>query len=268
MNEIRAERRELMGGLAKGLKVLLAFDQQNPNQTLSEIAHVTGLSPAVTRRCLMTLEDLGYIGRDRRNFFLKPRVLDLSAAYLSALNVERLAMTHLTDLANATHDSASLTVLDGHDIVYLARASTRTILRLEANVGSRFPAFATSMGRVLMAALPDEEIRRRLAASELMPLTDKTETDPGRLFAAIQEARRDGYSVVEDELAYGVVALAVPVIDPMGRTVAAVNSSGHSKRTHKDDMVRDRLDSVREVGKRISDELRRLPQSLRLLSAG
>jgi IclR family pca regulon transcriptional regulator len=214
----------------------------------------------------MTLHNLGYVGRDGRSFFLMPRVLDLSAAYLTALNVDKLVMPHLTDLANETQDSAALTVLEGNDVLYLARASARTILRLEANVGSRFPAFATSMGRVLMADLPEDEIRHRLARAQLTPLTDNTETDPDKLFALIRQAKIDGYSAVEDELAYGVVALAVPVRDPAGRTIAAVNSSGHSRRSHKKELIRERLDLLRRVSHCIADEFARLPQSIRLLT--
>jgi IclR family pca regulon transcriptional regulator len=260
-----SERRESMDGLEKGIRVLRAFDETHPALTLSEVAQTAELSAAVARRCLLTLEALGYVGRRHRRFFLRPRILDLGAAYLGSLNVERLSIGHLTDLASKTGDAASLTVLDGTDIVYLARASTRSLLRLEAHVGSRFPAYATAMGRVLLAARSDAVVRSLLSAFELTALTDKTETNPKRIATLVAAARRDGYAAVEDELAYGVVSLAVPVLDENGQTIAAINSSSHSKKITKNALVRERLSQLRETSANISAELRRLPATALLL---
>jgi IclR family pca regulon transcriptional regulator len=163
------------------------------------------------------------------------------------MNIEMLTKTYLEDLARQTGDSAALTVLDGAQIVYVARTSVRTLMRLEAHVGSRFPAYPTSMGRVLLAGLSAERLEKYFASEQFVPLTSHTVTDPV------------GYSAVEDELAYGVVAVAVPVYDQSQRVVAALNTSSHSKRISKAKLVRERLALLQELSAQISRELLRVP---------
>jgi len=248
-----------MGGLAKGLLVIRAFGRESRGLSLSEVASLTDLPAATARRCLLTLEELGYVTRSGRLFLLRPKVLELGAAYLQAMDVETLTRTHLTDLANRTGDSAALTVLDGVEIVYIARASVRTLLRLEAHVGSRFPAYPTSMGRVLLSGLSREGLARYFDQVTLDPLTPRTVTAKAKLVGLIDACRRVGYAAVEDELAYGVVAVAVPVFDDSGRVVAALNSSGHSKKISKAELVRQRLGTLRDVSQQISRELRSVP---------
>lgn len=252
-------RRETMGGLAKGLDVIRAFTREQPALTLSQVAATAGLTPAAARRCLHTLEELGYVTRRDRSFLLRPKVLELGAAYLESMNIETVTGTLLEDLARQTGDSAALAVLDGAEIVYVARASVRTLLRLEAHVGSRLPAYCTSMGRVLLAGLPPARVRDFLATASLPALTEHTATDPKRLERIVDECRRNGYAAVEDELAYGVVALAVPVFDAAGRVVAALNSSSHSRKTSKARLVRERLAMLQDVSRQISRELAQLP---------
>jgi len=251
-----AARREVMGGLAKGLEVIRAFTRDHAALTLSEVAEAAGLPAATARRCLHTLEDLGYVMRTGRSFVLRPKVLELGAAYLESMNIEALTKTYLEDLAHQTGDSAALTVLDDLEIVYVARASVRTLLRLEAHVGSRLPAYATSTGRVLLAGLTPEHLTQYFARAKLVALTERTVTDPAKLRRLVDECRDEGYSAVEDELAYGVVAVAVPVFDQAGTVVAALNSSGHSKRISKAKLVRERLKMLQDVSRRISTELR------------
>src|SRR5881227_3749987 len=214
---ITPARREAMGGLAKGLAVIRAFSREHAARTLTDIARSAGIPAATARRCLLTLEELGYVTRNARSFLLRPKVLQLGAAYLESMNIEQLTKTHLEELARNTSDSAALCVLDGCDTVYVARASVRTLLRLEAHVGSRFPAHATSTGRVLLAGLSPERLHRYFQTAKLQALTERTVTDPQKLRALIEDCRRNGYAVVEDELAYGVVALAVPVLDKQRR---------------------------------------------------
>jgi IclR family transcriptional regulator, pca regulon regulatory protein len=252
-------RREVMGGLAKGLDVIRAFTQGAPSLTLSEIAIRAALPAATARRCLLTLSELGYVMQSGRNFLLRPKVLELGAAYLESMNVETLTKTYLEDLASQTGDSAALTVLDGTEIVYIARASVRTLLRLEAHVGSRFPAFATSTGRVLLAGLSPERLQHYWQTATISPLTDQTVTDRSKLNKLIDECRRLGYSAIEDELAYGVVAVAVPVFDQARRVVAALNSSSHSKRMTKTKLIRERVPKLRQISAQISQELSRVP---------
>jgi IclR family pca regulon transcriptional regulator len=254
-----APRREVMGGLAKGLNVIRAFTRESASLTLSEVAVHAKLPAATARRCLLTLVELGYVVQSGRNFLLRPKVLELGAAYLESMNIESVTKTHLEDLARQTGDSAALTVLDGTEIVYVARASVRTLVRLEAHVGSRFPAYPTSMGRVLLAGLSPERLRRYFEEAELTTLTDRTVTDRAKLRKLIDECRRAGYSAVEDELAYGVVAVAVPVFDQAQRVVAALNSSSHSKKITKTKLVRERLAMLKEISAQISRELNRVP---------
>jgi IclR family pca regulon transcriptional regulator len=257
--KLSSPRREAMGGLSKGLAVIRAFTREHAALSLSDIARSTRMPAATARRCLLTLEELGYVTRSGRSFVLRPKVLELGAAYLDSMDIERLTKTHLEELARKTSDSAALCVLDGAEIVYVARTSVRTLLRLEAHVGSRFPAHATSMGRVLLAGLGPEHLDRYLATAKLTALTDLTVTNPARLRQLIDDCRRTGYSAVEDELAYGVVALAVPVFDQRQRVVAALNSSSHSKRITKAKLVRERLGMLQTVSAQITADLAHLP---------
>ena len=255
----KTRRREAMGGLAKGLEVIRAFTHDSPSLTLSEIASRAGLPPATARRCLLTLAECGYVMQLGRDFLLRPKVLELGAAYLDSMNIEVLTRTYLEDLASQTGDSSALTVLDRNDIVYVARASARTLMRLEAHVGSRFPAYPTSMGRVLLAGLSPQRLEKYLAEAEITPLTERTVTDRVKLRSLIEECRRVGYSAVEDELAYGVVAVAVPVFDKARRVVAALNSSSHSKKMTRAKLVKERVPLLQKVSAQISRELHRVP---------
>jgi IclR family pca regulon transcriptional regulator len=248
-----------MGGLAKGLAVIRAFTREHAALSLSEIARDAHIPAATARRCLLTLEELGYVTRNGRDFLLRPKVLELGAAYLESMNIEQVTKNHLEELARNTADSAALCVLDGSEIVYVARASVRTLLRLEAHIGSRFPAHATSTGRVLLAGVSPERLQRYFESAKLEALTERTVTDPAKLRSLIEETRRSGYSAVEDELAYGVIALAVPVFDHRGRVVAALNSSSHSRRTTRARLVRDRLAMLQQVSRQISADLATVP---------
>jgi IclR family pca regulon transcriptional regulator len=248
-----------MGGLAKGLEVIRAFQRDSPALTLSQIAECAGLPAATARRCLHTLEELGYVTHSGRLFLLRPKVLELGAAYLDSMDIEALTRTLLESLAARTGDSAALSVLDGSDIMYVARASVRTLVRLEARVGSRFPAYPTSMGRVLLAGQNAERLRRYFEETTFTALTKHTLIDPAKLARRIEECRRLGYSAVEDELAYGVVAVAVPVFDASRRVVAALNSSSHSRKFTRLELVRERVGMLEEVSREISGELRRFP---------
>jgi IclR family pca regulon transcriptional regulator len=185
--------------------------------------------------------------------------LELGGAYLESMNIEALTQTVLEDLARQTGDSAALTVLDGAEIVYVARASVRTLIRLEAHVGSRLPAYATSMGRVLLGGLNRQRLADYFDKVPLVRLTDRTVVERKKLESLVQEARKAGFAAVEDELAYGVVAVAVPVFDAAHRVVAALNSSSHSRKFTKARLVRERLPMLRQASAQISRELGRVP---------
>jgi IclR family pca regulon transcriptional regulator len=251
--------RELITSLARGIDVIRAFGADKPALALVDVARITGLSPATARRCLRTLEVLGYVGRRDKRFMLKPRVLELAASYLNSISIEELCRSHLQEVVTQTEDSSSLCVLDGDDIVYLAHVATKRLFRIEASVGARYPAYPTSMGRVLLAHLPPERLERYLNETRFVALTDRTETDPVRLRAHIEAAGRDDYAAVEDELAYGVVAIAVPVFDTQGVCVAAINCSAHSKEINKAALVAQRLTLLRATACKITASLRHFP---------
>ena len=250
--------REKIEGLARGLSVIRAFSAAGPSCTLTEISNVTGLSPAAVRRCLHTLEDLGYAGRSGRQFFLRPRVLDLGAAYLDSVNSETLATDYLQDVVEASGHSSSLATLDETDIVYLAHAGARRPLRIEAGIGTRYPAYTTSMGRVMLAALSRAELRAVLVASEPKKLTRHTVTDLQQLADLIKAAHEEGYAMVEDQLAIGIMSIAVPVKDQAGRVVAAINCSAQTGETTQRALKRF-LPILNETSARITHVIRYFP---------
>jgi len=252
-------RREVMGGLAKGLGVLRTFSRTRPHMTLSEIAARAGLPAATARRCLNTLEELGYVTRNGRQFLLRPRVLEIGAVYLDSMDIDSLTRTHLEEIAHETGDSAAVSVLSGTNIVYVARASARTLVRLEAHVGSQFPAHATSMGRVLLAGLSPESLATYFSKAKLESLTPKTVTNRAELEKILTDVRRNGYAVVEEELALGVVSLAVPITDSKGRVVAALNISSHARQSNAATLVSSHLATLQRVSKAISAELIHIP---------
>jgi IclR family pca regulon transcriptional regulator len=258
--------RETIAGLARGLAVIRAFSVAGAAGTLTEIANITGLSPAATRRCLHTLEELGYAGRVGRQFFLRPRVLELSAAYLDGVNAEALAGDYLQEIVEASGHSSSLAMLDGTDVVYLAHAGARRALRIEANIGARYPAYATSLGRVLMADLSDDELRGLLVASRPAKLTRRTATDIDQLMAAVAAARASGYAIVEDQLAIGVFSIAVPVRNPRGDVVAAINCSAQSGAVTEKALKRF-LPVLQETSARITAAIRFFPALARPVGA-
>jgi IclR family pca regulon transcriptional regulator len=210
--------------LHRGLAVIRCFDSAHAAMTLSEIAVRAGLARAVARRLLLTLEHLGYARRQGRQFSLTPRILELGFSYLSSLDVALLAQPFMEQVAHAIDESCSLAVLDAHDIVYVQRVAVRKVMTITLGIGARLPAFCTSMGRVLLAGLGDEELERWLRALKAQPRTAFTLTERHALRAAVQRARSQGYAYVEQELQEGLCSLAVPVRDARGRVIAALNT--------------------------------------------
>jgi IclR family pca regulon transcriptional regulator len=242
--------------LERGLAVIRCFSAERPRLTLSELARQTGLSRAAARRSLITLQTLGYVGNDERQFYLTPRVLTLGYAYLSSLSVADVAQSHLTDLANEVHESCSASVLDGFDIVYVARAATKRIMTISLSVGTRLPAHATSMGRVLLAALRDEQLDTYLEKATLVPLTERTIVDRDRLRAEVERTRTRGWCLVDQELEDGVRSIAVPLHDAGGRVVAAANTSAHATRVPLTTLQKSFLPKLRDCAAAIDAELR------------
>ncbi len=216
---------------ARGLEVIRSFSGEAPAQTLSEVAERAGLTRAGARRILLTLQTLGYVVTDGRQFRLTPRILDLGFAYLSSMPIWSLAEPVMESLVAEVKESSSAAALDGTDIVYVMRVPTHKIMRISLAVGSRLPAYCTAMGRMLLADLPEEDVKRRIAHSELKALTKHTITDSDLLFAKILQARKQGWCLVNQELEEGLIALAAPLVNRAGRTVAALNISGQVNRT-------------------------------------
>lgn len=211
--------------LGRGLSVIEAFDADNEAMTLSDVARRTGLTRATARRFLLTLVDLGYMRTDGRLFSLTPQVLRLGHAYLSAMGLPQIAQPHLAGLSAELGESVSVAILDGTDIVYVARVATRRIMTVGITVGTRFPAYATSMGRVLLAALDEPRLDDVLKRSDLRALTERTIVDPSELRAELGRVREQGFSLVDQELEVGLRSLAAPLVGADGTVVAAVNVS-------------------------------------------
>lgn len=216
---------------ARGLEVIRSFHAQAPQQTLSEVAQRSGLSRAGARRILLTLQALGYVEGDGKHYALTPRILDLGFAYLSSMPIWNLAEPVMESLVAQVKESCSAAVLDATDIVYVMRVPTHKIMRLTLGVGSRLPAFCTSMGRVLLADLPQDDLLKRLQASDRQARTKHTVTDLDALLAKVAQVRRQGWCIVNQELEEGLISLAAPITNRAGRTVAALNLSGQANRT-------------------------------------
>ncbi|MGO6685601.1 IclR family transcriptional regulator [Rhizobium leguminosarum] len=214
---------DFVSGFARGLKVIEAFGETRQRLSIAEAAKLTELDRATVRRSLLTLAELGYADYDGKFFTLTPKILRLGHAYLSATPLPALLQPHLDHLSEKAGQSASASVLDGTDIVYIARASQRRVMSINLTPGSRLPAYCASMGRVLLAALPESEARKILARSELKQNTPNTKTDPDELIAEFRRVRAEGYAIIDQELEIGLCSIAVPVDNDRGETVAAIN---------------------------------------------
>ena len=221
---------DFVQSLARGLAVIRAFDVEHPELNLSEVARRADISPAAARRFLRTLETLGYVRADGRSFALTPRVLELGFSYLSALSLPEVMQPHLERLSREVGESVSAAVLAGTDIVYVARVPTRRIMMVGITIGTRFPAYATSMGRVLLAAMPAPDRAEVLAASELTAMTPRTLADVESLSDELQRVRDQGWAIVDGELEAGLRSAAAPIKGRDGRIVAAINVSTSASR--------------------------------------
>lgn len=247
---------EFVQSLERGLAVIRAFGADHPELTLSEVAKQTGLTRAAARRFLHTLVELGYMRTDGRRFALRPRILELGYAYLSSLSLPEMALPHLERLVAQVHESSSMSVLDGDEVVYVARVATKRIMTVAISVGTRFPAYATSMGRVLLAGQSDDWLDGYLLSAELRRLTPHTVAEPARLRGQLATIRQQGYALVDQELEEGLRSIAVPVRGPDGRVLAAVNVSAHASRRTPEEMCQHLLPPLRATAQAIEADLR------------
>jgi IclR family transcriptional regulator, pca regulon regulatory protein len=248
---------EFVQSLERGLAVIRAFDAEHPELTLSDVARSTGLTRAAARRFLLTLVELGYVRTDGRLFGLRPRILELGYAYLSSLSLPEVAQPHLEALVAEVHESCSVSLLDGHDIVYVARVPTKRIMTVAISVGTRFPAYATSMGRVLLAHQPAEWLDGYLKTVELVALTPRTVTDPAKLRSTLTRIRNQGFAVVDQELEEGLRSMAVPIRDGAGTVVAAMNVSARTSRGSSEAIRRELLPPLQAAATELEADLSR-----------
>lgn len=247
---------DFVQSLERGLAVIRAFDETRPELTLSDVARATGLTRAAARRFLLTLIDLGYVRTDGRLFALRPRILELGYAYLSSLSLPEVAQPHMEELVAKVHESCSVSVLDGTDVVYVARVPTRRIMTVAISVGTRFPAFATSMGRVLLAAQSNDRIEDYLSSGVVQQYTSFTVTDADKLRAVLAKVRMQGYCLVDQELEKGLRSIAVPIHDSDGTVIAAMNVSLHVSGGTAEEIRRDILPQLRATAAEIEQDLR------------
>lgn len=250
---------EFVEALAKGLTILQGFDAAHPEMTLSEIARRAGLSPAAARRSLITLQSMGYVGQTNKRFHLRPRVMSLGSAFYFSARIDEVLLPELRQLVGRFGDASSVATLDGHDVLYLAHHSEQRARRATAVFGARYPAHATSLGRILLAGLPEDEFEAYMTDLEPVALTRKTVTDKTELRRLIEEVRVQDWSTTVDQLDYGITALSVPVRGQNGRTVAALNSSGYSGMLTEEAIVVERLEEMRAAAARIAATLTRFP---------
>ncbi len=250
---------EYLSTLERGLAVLRSFNQNNPEMQLSEVAAITDLSPAVARRCLNTLVQLGYVAKHGRRFLLRPEVLVFGSAFMSSMNLETVALPALQRLRDETGDSSSMAVLSGHEILYVAHVSTNRHIRVSANVGTRFPLHATSLGKVLLAFQGEAAIEAYLRSAVLTQFTERTITDVAALRERLAQTRARGFDSALDELDYGIVSVAVPVFDKDQRVPCAINCSTTTSRISQEELIAARVPLLQQAAREIRAALLKHP---------
>lgn len=246
---------DFVQSLARGLAVIRAFDGARPELGLSEVSRATGLTRATARRLLRTLVRLGYVRQDGNRFSLRPRVLELGYSYLSALSLPELGQPHMETLVAEVNESSSIAVLDDVDIIYVARVPTSRIMSITIAVGTRLPAYATSMGRVLLAGLDPDALEDRLSRMEIPPLTPTTVEDVDALRSELERVRMQAWAAVDEELELGVRSVAVPIREASGTVCAAMNVSVHASRMTMQDLQKQVLPSLLRAATAIEAEL-------------
>lgn len=242
-----------MTSLARGLSVLEAFTQESPQMTISQLSNKTGLSRAAVRRCLYTLAKLGYAGaEDGQRYSLRPKMLTLSHTYTVSNTLSSAAQPILERMSAQLKESFSVATLDGDEIVYIARTQVSRVMSVDLHVGSRLPAYCTSMGRVLIASQPPDEVERYLSRVDLKPFTSRTVNSVDKLRSMLRNVRRNGYAMCDQEFEMGLRSIAVPVYAPSGKVIATVNLSGNAQRMPMLDMQTQYLPHLRAAANELS----------------
>ncbi len=238
---------DFIGGFAKGLRVIEAFGEDKARLSIADIAKITGLDRATARRCLLTLSELGYAEYDGKYFMLLPKILRLGYAYLSATPLPTIIQPHLDQLSEIVGESASASVLDGTEIVYIARAAQMRVISINLAAGSRLPAYCASMGRVLLASLDPAEARTLLERTDLQQRTPFTLTDPELLLEELERIRAQGYAINNQELELGLRSIAIPIFNHRGAVVAALNIGAPIAHVEVSDLIQRILPAMLKV---------------------
>lgn len=247
---------DFMTSLARGLAVVQAFQERKRQLTIAQISHRTEIPRAAVRRCLHTLIKLGYATSDGRTYSLLPKVLTLGHAYVSSTPLAVSAQPYLDRMSEQLHEACNMATLEGSDILYIARsATTQRLISVDLSVGGRLPAYCTSMGRILLAALDDASLQDYLARVELQPKTRKTLVDKTQLLACLQQVRQQGWCIVDQELEQGLRSIAVPVYDASGQVLAALNVSTHAGRVSRTDLEQRFLPIMLAASRDLGDQL-------------
>jgi len=259
---IGADNKDYVTSLARGLVVIRCFDKDSCKLSLTEVARHTNLARATARRFLHTLHALGYVETDGKLFWLSPKVLKLGFAYLNSQPLVELIQPYIREVSDKTCESCSVSVLDLPDIVYIARNITKQIMTVSLHIGTRLPAISTSMGRVLLAAMPDAEIENFIKSISIKKHTKHTLIKYTSILDDILMARKQGYSVVSQELEIGLCSVSVPILNKKGKTLAAINISSQSQKMDKKRLKEELIPNLQAAAKKISDVL---PTDERLL---
>ena len=237
MTDTRSGDPDFMTSLERGLQVIRAFSEHRHHLTISQVSQTTGLSRAAARRCLYTLNKLGYVGEDDKRYFLRPLVLTLGHSYLASTPLATLAQPCLDQVSEQLGESCSVAVLDGDDIVYICRSAEKRIISINLLVGTRLPAYCTSMGQVLLAQLPDDALDAYLDRVRLVARTARTTTTATKLRKLLKTVRESGHALLDQELEEGLRSIAVPVRGANGSVLAAMNVSAHASRVSLNEML-------------------------------
>lgn len=249
---------DFIEALARGLEVITAFRPGRPEMTLADLAAATGLARPTVRRVLLTLAELGYVRACERGYTLTPRVLDLGVAYVRSTGLWDVARPHLERLVERTHESCSIAQLDGSDIVYVARVAVPKIVALSVQIGTRFPAASTSLGKVQLAALAPDELERVLAEPSRSGLTPRSAPTPAERDAELREVRARGWALTDEQLAPGIRSVAAPLRDGEGWVIAGVNVNCHAAETSLETLLEHHLPLLLQTAGDISADFARL----------
>tara|TARA_R110000824_G_scaffold288508_2_gene476512 strand:+ start:82172 stop:82978 length:807 start_codon:yes stop_codon:yes gene_type:complete len=252
---IKADSKDYVTSLARGLAVIRCFDKDHRKLTLTEVAGRAELARATARRFLHTLNSLGYVESDGKLFWLSPRVLNLGFAYLSSQPLVDLIQPYIREVSDNTGESCSVSVLDLPDIVYIARSLTQQIMSVSLNIGTRLPALNTSMGRILLAALDDDKISEFICKETIKKYTNQTITETSSIFNEIVSSRKLGYSLVCEELEIGLTSVSVPIVNKQGKAVAAINISSQPHKMNKKRLKEELLPNLQAAARKISEVL-------------